>query len=130
MRKIILASIALLVGVLAGGILVGRATAQQPPPQYAPAVRYQYQCMTKWDGEGRRYLDLVAAYGACNVGHSHPRLLARLRGALDERPYHFLHFGLGGAQEELAEALARRAGPLSMTLFANSGSEAIEAAMK
>jgi hypothetical protein len=54
MRKIILASAALFVGVLAGGVLVGRATAQQPPPQgyaqpqgYSP--RFQYQCMTKWN---------------------------------------------------------------------------------
>src|SRR5262245_22760252 len=84
-----------------------------------------------WDGEGRRYLDLVAAYGANNVGHSHPRLAARLRAALDEQAYNFLHFGLGEAQVALAEALGRRAGPrLSMTLFANSGSEAVEAAMK
>jgi hypothetical protein len=52
MRKIILASAALFVGILAGGIFVGRATAQQPtyaPPPSGYAPRFQYQCMTRWN---------------------------------------------------------------------------------
>jgi len=29
-----------------------------------------------WDAAGRRYLDMICGYSACNLGHSHPRLVA------------------------------------------------------
>src|SRR4249919_3403874 len=35
------------------------------------------------DVEGRRYLDLLAAYSALNFGHSHPRLVAAAQRQLE-----------------------------------------------
>src|SRR3989344_3355394 len=32
-----------------------------------------------WDIEGREYIDMLSAYSALNVGHSHPRVLSVLR---------------------------------------------------
>lgn len=29
-----------------------------------------------WDGGGQRYLDMICGYSACNLGHSHPRLVS------------------------------------------------------
>nr|HID15116.1 aminotransferase class III-fold pyridoxal phosphate-dependent enzyme [Anaerolineae bacterium] len=29
--------------------------------------------------DGRRYLDFLAGFGACNVGHNHPRVVAAAR---------------------------------------------------
>ena len=36
-----------------------------------------------WDDRGRRYLDLLAGFGSVNIGHNHPRLVARLHALLD-----------------------------------------------
>lgn len=36
-----------------------------------------------WDVEGRRYLDCLAAYGAVNQGHNHPRIVAAMKAQLD-----------------------------------------------
>ena len=84
-----------------------------------------------WDDRGRRYLDLLAGFGSVNVGHSHPRLLARLHELLEARPLHLSHTGPSPHTAALAEALARAAGgALEMSLFSTSGAEAVEAAMK
>jgi putrescine aminotransferase len=84
-----------------------------------------------WDDQGRRYLDLLAGFGSVNIGHNHPRLLARLRAALDEQPLNLSHTGPSPHAAELAAALAAAAGPpLEMSLFSTSGAEAVEAAMK
>ncbi len=36
-----------------------------------------------WDADGKRYLDMLAAYSALNFGHRHPRLIAAARRQLD-----------------------------------------------
>jgi putrescine aminotransferase len=82
-----------------------------------------------WDEQGRRYLDLLAGFGSVNIGHNHPRLLARLRGLLDEQPPNLHHIGPSPYAAQLAEELARIAG-LEISLFSNSGAEAVEAAIK
>ena len=84
-----------------------------------------------WDDKGRRYLDLLAGFGSVNLGHNHPRLISRLRAFLDEQPLNLSHTGPSPHAARLAEALASAAGPpLEMTLFSNSGAEAVEAAIK
>lgn len=84
-----------------------------------------------WDEQGRRYVDLLAGFGSVNIGHNHPRLLARLHAFLDEGPLNLSHTGPAPYAATLAEMLARVAGPpLEMTLFATSGAEAVEAAIK
>ena len=84
-----------------------------------------------WDSEGRRYLDCLAAFGAVNLGHNHPKLVARLRELLDEQVMHFCLTGPAAGAAALAEALASRlAAPLQISLFASSGAEAVEAGLK
>jgi len=34
--------------------------------------------------DGRQYLDFLAGFGACNVGHNHPRVVATARDQIDE----------------------------------------------
>jgi len=81
---------------------------------------------------GERYLDLISGISVSNVGHRHPHVLAAIREQLD----HYLHLMVYGEfvqtpQVRLAEALASTLPPhLSCAYFVNSGSEAIEAALK
>jgi putrescine aminotransferase len=83
-----------------------------------------------WDDEERRYLDLLAGFGAMNLGHNHPRLAARLREflAADEPNLH--HTSASPHAAALAEALAARTRGLDVCLFSNGGAEAVEAAIK
>jgi len=82
-----------------------------------------------WDSEGRQYLDALAGFGSVNVGHSHPRLIARMKALLDAEPVHFLHVGPSPAAADLAERLCALSG-LEVALFSTSGTEAVEAGMK
>jgi putrescine aminotransferase len=84
-----------------------------------------------WDEQGRRYLDLLAGFGSVNIGHNHPRLVARLQEFLGARALNLSHTGPSAHAAALAEQLARAAGgPLDISLFSTSGAEAVEAAMK
>ncbi|MDP6461853.1 MAG: aminotransferase class III-fold pyridoxal phosphate-dependent enzyme, partial [Gemmatimonadota bacterium] len=44
-----------------------------------PIVIERAEGVWVWDPEGRRYLDMLAAYSAVNQGHCHPRILEVLR---------------------------------------------------
>ncbi len=84
-----------------------------------------------WDCDGRRYLDCLAGFGAVNLGHNHPKLIASLHRLLDEQAFHFCQVGPAERAAALAEALAKRlAPPLEVSLFASSGAEAVEAGLK
>ena len=84
-----------------------------------------------WDDQGREYLDLLAGFGSANIGHNHPRLVARLHALLDEQPLNLSHTGPSPHAARLAEALAAEAGGgLDMSLFCTGGAEAVEAAIK
>src|SRR4051812_34079282 len=49
-----------------------------------------------WDHEGKKYLDLLSGFGSHNLGHAHPRVLARLREFLDEKAPAIMHVGPSG----------------------------------
>ncbi len=84
-----------------------------------------------WDVDGNRFVDFAAGIAVCSTGHSHPAVVA----AIQEAAKHFLHISCDywhEGQVQLAETMARLdpvSGP-AMTFFANSGSEAVEAAIK
>jgi acetylornithine/succinyldiaminopimelate/putrescine aminotransferase len=85
-----------------------------------------------WDTAGREYLDLLAGIGVANVGHCHPDVVAAVR-AQAERYLHVMVYGeaVEEPQVRLAQRLAELApGDLSVTYFCNSGTEAIEGAVK
>jgi acetylornithine/succinyldiaminopimelate/putrescine aminotransferase/predicted amino acid dehydrogenase len=82
------------------------------------------------DGEEIGVLDLVGGYGSLLLGHHHPALVAEAQRLLAEgRPVH----SQGSRHDmagRLARELAKRAGGDYRVVFANSGAEAVEAAMK
>ncbi|HEY0540707.1 MAG TPA: ornithine--oxo-acid transaminase [Actinoallomurus sp.] len=80
------------------------------------------------DVEGRRYLDMLAAYSAVNFGHRHPRLVEAAKRQLDRVTLvsrAFDHDQFGHFVTELAELVGK-----DMVLPMNSGAEAVETALK
>ena len=80
------------------------------------------------DAEGRVYWDLLAGIAVNALGHRHPRLVRALREE-STRLLHVSNLFYHPAQGLLAEKLTRASG-LSCAFFCNSGTEAIEAALK
>ena len=80
----------------------------------------------------KAYIDLISGIGVSNVGHRHPRVLAAIQAQLDK----YLHLMVYGEyvqtpQTQLAHALTQTLPPLLDTVyFTNSGTEAVEGAMK
>jgi 3-acetyloctanal aminotransferase len=84
-----------------------------------------------WDSTGKSYLDFVAGYGSLNLGHNHPHIVAAIQAALAQSAPGFSPAAINPLAAALAEQLATVAPPgLEMVFFANSGTEAVEAALK
>jgi ornithine--oxo-acid transaminase len=83
-----------------------------------------------WDRAGRQYLDCVSGFCVSNVGHNHPVIRQALRDALEETFPNLIQLDVPLLAGVLAESLVKRIPWLDMVFFANSGSEAIEAAIK
>ncbi len=80
------------------------------------------------DVEGRRYLDLLAAYSALNFGHRHPRLVAAAQRQLERVTLvsrAFDHDQFGPFCAELAALVG-----MDMVLPMNTGAEAVETGIK
>ena len=80
------------------------------------------------DADGRRYLDMLAAYSALNFGHRHPALIAAAQRQLDRVTLvsrAFDHDQFGPFCAELAELAG-----MEMVLPMNTGAEAVETAIK
>lgn len=80
------------------------------------------------DSEGREYLDLLAGVAVCNVGHCHPRVVAAVQEQV-ARLIHVSNLYFTEPMVRLAERLSARSLG-GRVYFANSGAEAIEAAIK
>jgi len=81
-----------------------------------------------WDSEGRRYLDLLSGLGVNNLGHCHPKVVA----AIQKQAQTLLHVSnlyLIEPQVQLAGLLVEHS-PADRVFFWNSGTEAVEAAIK
>ena len=82
--------------------------------------------------DGTRYLDFVAGVSACGLGHRHPVVIEAIKNQLDKYMHVMVYgeYALSPAVEFsklLAEHLPE---PLSQTYLVNSGTEAIDGAMK
>jgi len=85
-----------------------------------------------FDTGGKRYTDLVSGVAVSNVGHRHPKVLEAIREQLDKY-MHLMVYGeyIQSPQVRLAEKLCNALPPgLEAVYFVNSGSEAIEGALK
>jgi 4-aminobutyrate aminotransferase len=84
-----------------------------------------------WDVDGNRFLDFAAGIAVCSTGHSHPAVVH----AIKEASERFLHISSDywhEGQVRLAERL-NELSPMkepTMSFFAQSGTEAVEAALK
>jgi acetylornithine/N-succinyldiaminopimelate aminotransferase len=82
-----------------------------------------------WDLDGREYLDLIAGIAVSSLGHAHPAIVeavSRQVAAVAHTSNLFLH----EREVELAERLLALLGADGRVFFANSGTEANEAAIK
>ena len=85
-----------------------------------------------YDTNHKKHLDFVAGVSACSLGHKHPRVVNAIKDQLDQ----YLHVMVYGeyvqkSAVELTKLLAAHLpNPLEKTYLTNSGTEAIEGAMK
>lgn len=85
-----------------------------------------------YDPEGKAYLDLISGISVSSLGHNHPRIVQRIKDQAD-RFLHAMVYGetVQAPASQLGERLASVLPPsLSVAFLANSGSEAVEGAMK
>jgi predicted acetylornithine/succinylornithine family transaminase len=81
-----------------------------------------------WDTEGKKYLDLLSGIGVNALGHAHPRIVRVIREQVGKL-VHCSNLYYHEYQGLLAERLAKVSG-LERTFFCNSGTEAMEGALK
>ncbi len=81
-----------------------------------------------WDVEGNRYLDFIAGIGVNALGHAHPRIL-KIIAEQSALLIHSSNLYYHEYQGPLARKLAAASG-LQRSFFANSGTEAVEGALK
>ena len=93
-------------------------------------VEVRAEGCTIWDQNGKAYLDFAGGYGVFTLGHRHPRVVEAVRAQLDTMPLSsktMFNVLLGRASRRLAELAP---GDLQISFWCNSGTEAIEGAIK
>jgi len=85
-----------------------------------------------YDTSGKQYLDFIAGVSACSLGHQHPKIKTAIKKQLDR----YLHVMVYGEYaQETAVTLSKSIAsllpdPLDTTYLVNSGTEAIDGAIK
>jgi len=93
-----------------------------------PVILERGEGVWVWDVEGRRYLDMLAAYSALNQGHRHPAILDAARTQMERitlTSRAFENDQMGPFLRELCEASG-----FEKALPMNTGAEAVETAIK
>ena len=100
-------------------------------PREYPFVMSHGRGVEAWDVDGNRFLDFAAGIAVCSTGHSHPQVVQAIKDAADQ----FLHISSDFWHEgqvllgEKINALAPMGEPV-MSFFCQSGTEAVEGALK
>jgi len=84
------------------------------------------------DREGKTYLDLIGGISVANTGHRHPMVLEAIKSQLDAY-LHIMVYGefIESPQVQYAKLLSENLpASLNSVYFTNSGTEAVEGAMK
>ena len=84
------------------------------------------------DTSGKEYIDLIAGIAVSSLGHQHPLVKQAILDQVN-RHNHVMVYGefVQGPQAQLAKAISDTLpDPLDAVFFVNSGSEAIEGALK
>ncbi len=113
--------------------MIARDSAVVSPsyPRDYPFVMSHGRGTEVWDVDGNRFLDFAAGIAVCATGHAHPEVVGAIKAAADD----FLHISSDYWHERmvaLAERLAAVApfGEPAMSFFCQSGTEAVEGALK
>ena len=96
--------------------------------QRAPLAFERGEGVRLWGDDGRQYLDCVAGIAVNGLGHCHPRLVQTLKDQA-EKLWHVSNIYRIPDQERLADRLCA-ATFAEEVFFTNSGTEAIELALK
>jgi ornithine--oxo-acid transaminase len=80
--------------------------------------------------DGQRYLDLLAGFGVFALGRSHPTVKQALRDVIDADLPNLVQMDASLLSGLLAERLLSKAPGQERVFFCNSGTEAVEAAIK
>jgi len=83
-----------------------------------------------FDRKGAKYLDLLSGYGVFAIGRNHPALRDALKSVLDAELPGLVQFDVSPLGGLLAQRLIGYMPYLDKVFFANSGTEAVEAAIK
>lgn len=93
-------------------------------------VEVRAQGCTIWDHNGKAYLDFAGGYGVFTLGHSHPNVIEAVKAQMELMSLSgktMFNVMLGRASKRLAQLAP---GDLQISFFANSGTEAVEGAIK
>jgi 4-aminobutyrate aminotransferase len=120
-------------GPKAQAVLAKSASTVSPslPRAYPLAVKQALGLMVE-DVDGNRFLDCAAGIAVCSTGHCHPRVVA----AIQEQAERLLHICGADFYDPMYIELAERLSALApgddpkRVFLANSGAEAVEAALK
>lgn len=104
----------------------------QGPANITPAFIKEASGAMMTDVDGRELIDFAGGIGVNNVGHSHPKVVAAVKDQADKFLHTCFHVGMYDSYVELAAKLNELVpGDFpKMTMFANSGAEAVENAVK
>jgi ornithine--oxo-acid transaminase len=83
-----------------------------------------------WDAEGNDYLDMLAGFGVMGLGRHHPVVRKALHDVLDASLADLTRFDCQPLPGLLAEKLLTQSPHLDRVFFGNSGTEAVETALK
>ena len=107
-------------------------------PSVARLFRFMGLSTIEWQAEGavitgidgKEYIDCLGGYGVFSLGHRHPEVVAAVKAQLDRMPLSSKIL-LDKPMADLAELLAKiTPGDLQYSFFGNSGTEAVEGALK
>jgi ornithine--oxo-acid transaminase len=83
-----------------------------------------------YDRDGTEYLDLLSGFGVFAIGRNHPAMRDALKDVLDADLPNLVQMDVSLLAGVLAERLLRLVPQLDKVVFTNSGTEAVEAAIK
>ncbi len=119
-------------GPIARALLARDAEVTSPSyPRDYPFAMSHGRGVEVWDVDGNRFLDFAAGIAVCSTGHCHPAVVQAIQAAAEK----FIHVSSDywhEGQTRLAERIAALA-PMqepAMSFFCQSGTEAVEAALK
>jgi putrescine aminotransferase len=93
-------------------------------------VEWRGEGAVVYDSAGVDYLDFLGGYGVFSIGHAHPKVVAAVQEQASRMPLSSRVL-FNRPMADLAEALAAIApGDLQFSFFCNSGTEAVEGALK